>query len=107
MGILENKQYKHYDYFSRYEGVPFYYHKLDQKYVYGTTSHINKNTLYLQHEVKVNDTLDILALDYYNNPTFFWAIADFNNIQDPYKKLVVGSKLKIPILNEITFEEMI
>ena len=107
MNILDDKQYKHYEYFSRYESVPYYYHKLDQKYVYGTTSHIKDNTSYILHEVKLNDTLDTLALDYYNNPTFFWVIADFNHIQDPYKKLDVGSKLKIPVLNEVAFEEMI
>lgn len=105
MAILDNKQYKHYSYFSRYEGIPYYYHKDDRKYIYGTTSHINQDIEYNLYEVKINDTLDTIALDFYNNPTFFWVIADFNHIQDPYKKLTIGETLKIPVLNEITFEE--
>ena len=105
MNVLENKAYKNYNYLSRYEGVPYYFHKEDRKYVYGTTSHIKKSISYILHEVGLNDTLDTLALDYYNNPTLFWAIADFNDIQDPYKKLTVGQELRIPVLNEISFEE--
>ena len=107
MDVLTDKTYKHYNYVSRYEGVPYYFHKEDRKFVSGTTSHINKDTAYILHKVKLNDTLDTLALDYYNNPTLFWAIADFNQIQDPYKKLTVDQEVKIPILNEISFEEII
>lgn len=107
MDVLRDKSYKSYNYFSRYEGVPYYYHTEDVRYVYGTGSHINQNTSYSLHKVKINDTLDTLALDYYNNPTFFWVIADFNHIQDPYKKLKEGTELKIPVLNEVSFEEMI
>lgn len=102
---LTNKQYKDYDYLSRYTSFPFYYNEEDRKYVYGVTSQLNQNITYVLHEVKVNETLDTLALDYYNNPTFFWIIADFNHIQDPFLKLEIGSKLKIPTLNEVNFGE--
>lgn len=68
---LTNKQYKDYDYLSRYTSFPFYYNEEDRKYVYGVTSQLNQNITYVLHEVKVNETLDTLALDYYNNPTFF------------------------------------
>jgi hypothetical protein len=107
MGVLINKQYKDYQYFSRYQNIPYYFHTEDRKYISGTTTHINSNTPYVLHEVKINDTLDTLALHYYNNPTYFWIIADFNKIQNPYLKLDLGLKLKIPIFNEITFEEKI
>jgi hypothetical protein len=40
----------------------------------------------------------------YNNPTFYWAIADFNNIINPYIKLNEGMELKIPTLSDISFE---
>ena len=102
---LTNKQYKDYDYLSRYTSFPFYYNEGDRKYIYGVTSQLNQSITYVLHEIKVNETLDTLALDYYNNPTFFWIIADFNHIQDPFLKLEIGSKLKIPTLNEVNFGE--
>ena len=77
MNILDDKQYKHYEYFSRYESVPYYYHKLDQKYVYGTTSHIKDNTSYILHEVKLNDKiLSLVKLPLTN--VFIWAKSAFN-----------------------------
>ena len=41
---------------------------------------------------------------YYNSPLLFWIIADFNQIQDPYKELVIGTLLKIPTYNAIQFD---
>lgn len=105
MSILKDKQYRNYDYLSRYTSFPLYYHTLDRKYINGTTAQLSKDCSYILYEVKTSDTLDSIALDYYNNPTFFWIIADFNNIQDPYIKLEIGSKLKIPTLSDIKFEE--
>ena len=107
MEVLKDKQYKEYNYFSRYQNVPYYFHTEDKKYISSTTSHINTDTPYVLHEVKINDTLDTLALKYYNNPTYYWIIADFNKIQNPYLKLDEGIKLMIPIFNEVTFEEKI
>lgn len=100
---LTDKQYRDYDYLSRYSSFPFYYNVEDKKYIYGVTSQLNQNSTYILHKVKPNDTLDTLALDYYNNPTFFWIIADFNQIQDPYLPLIIDSQLKIPTLNEVNF----
>ncbi|WP_300924712.1 hypothetical protein [uncultured Clostridium sp.] len=71
MEVLQDKQYKNFEYFSRYQNVPYYFHKVDRKYVSGTTSHINKNTPYILYKVKINDTLDTISLNYYNNPTYF------------------------------------
>lgn len=106
MDVLIDKQYKEYDYFSRYVSFPIYYHTQDKKYVYGITSQIKDSTTYILHKVKNNETIDSLALDYYNNPTLFWAICDFNKIQDPYTKLEVGSSIKIPTLSDISFKEV-
>lgn len=105
MEIITNKQFKTYNYLSRYASFPFYYHKEDRKYVYGTTSQLKQTAAHTLHKVEVNETLDSIALKYYNNPTFFWIIADFNQIQDPYKELEVGTQLKIPTLNEISYVE--
>lgn len=103
MVVLEDKQYKHFNHLSRYQNVPYYFHKIDRKFVVGTTYSLNKDTQYTLYKVQKNDTLDSLALKFYNNPTYFWIIADVNNILDPYRKLDVGSQLKIPALNEIQF----
>lgn len=105
MDILKDRQFKTYDYVSRYSSFPFYYNTQDRKYVYGTTSQLNQDITYILYKVKARDTLDSIALDYYNNPTFFWIIADFNKIQDPYTKLIEGTQIKIPTLSDISFEQ--
>lgn len=105
MDILTNKQYRQYDYFSRYASFPYYYHTIDKKYIYGTASQLKDSTSYILHKVARNDTLDILALHYYNNPTLFWVIADFNHIQDPYQPLEVNTDIKIPMISQVSFEE--
>ena len=106
MDVLVNKQYREYDYLSRYTGFPLYYHKLDKKYVSGTTSQMQDSITYTLHKVKQGETYDSIALDYYNNPTFFWVICDFNKVQDPYEKPVVDSMIKIPTLADVSFEEI-
>lgn len=104
MDVLKDKQYRTYDYLSRYSSFPYYYHTEDKKYIYGITSQLNQDLTYILYKVSNGDTLDSIALDYYNNPTFFWIIADFNQIQDPYINLEVGQELKIPTLSEVTFQ---
>ena len=101
--VLIDKQYKQYDKLSRYSAVPFYYNELDKKYIYGTGSQLDTEVPYTNHRVKKGDTLDTLALYYYNNPTYFWIIADFNRIQDPYSELKLGELIKIPSFSAIDF----
>lgn len=105
MQVLTNKQYKSYDRVSRYQIFPFYYNKLDEKYIYGITSHLTtEDTKFVAHKVKDKDTLDSLALYYYGNPTYYWVIADFNRISDPYKPLEKGIVIKIPTFSNISFD---
>lgn len=101
--VLTDKQYKEYNKISRYSGIPYYYNTKDNKYVYGMGTNLNDTTPYKIHRVKEEDTLDSISLYYYNNPTYFWIIADFNRIQDPYIKLKVGMQLKIPTFSSIEF----
>lgn len=102
--VLSKKQYKEYQRVSRYSVFPYYYNRLDDKWVYGLTAQLKQeDTPYVVHEVKQGDTLDTLALYYYNSPLLFWIIADFNYIQDPYIDLTIGSLLKIPTFNAIEF----
>ena len=104
MEVLSYGQYKEYKKPSRYSIFPYYYNRLDDKSVYGLTAQLKQeDTTYVVHEVKQGDTLDTLALYYYNSPLLFWIIADFNYIQDPYIDLTIGSLLKIPTFNAIEF----
>ena len=106
MDKLVNKTFKSYDYISRYSSFPCYYNSEDNKYIQGLTSWLNEGSVYILHEVKEDETLDSIALDSYSNSTFFWVIADYNKIRDPYKKLKVGTMLKIPTLSDISFKTL-
>lgn len=103
MEILTNKTYRQYDKISRYSPFPYYYHRIDDKYIYGKVAYLRDDTLYTNYTVKRNDTLDGLALEFYNNPTLYWIICSFNRIQDPFTVLKEGQVIKIPALSNIEF----
>ena len=104
MDVLKQKQTKKYDYISRYSGIYFYYNTLDDKYIYGITKQIKDNILSFQHTVNKNDTLDSLSAYYYGRPDFFWVIADYNRIQDPFINLYESgfTTLEIPNISSIS-----
>jgi hypothetical protein len=104
MDTLKNKTYANFDYLSRYTNIPYYYDTISGKEIYGIGTNLKTDTEFVTHEVRSNDTLNSLALKYYNNPTFWWVIAYFNNIQDPFKQLKNKYKtLKIPSITGIEF----
>lgn len=105
MDRLIDKSYKNYDYLSRYASFPFYYDIANEKYIYGTTSQLRKDSSYVIHKVQTNDTWDSISLKYYNNPTLYWVICDFNDIQDPFTELEVGDNIKVPTLSNISFQQ--
>lgn len=105
MDILTDKQYKQYNYFSRYSGFPFYYDTTENRFVYGTTSQLNQDTTYVVYKAKQSDTWDNIALYFYNSPTYYWVLLDFNHIQDPFIEPVEGQEIKIPTLNAVTYKE--
>lgn len=104
MDVLKNKAYKQYDNTSRYAIFPYFYHSKDEKYVYGTTAYLKDTTPYSLYTVKKFDTLDSIALEFYNNPTLYWVICSFNHIQDPFIELKEGQKLKIPSMSTIEYD---
>lgn len=104
MDILQDARLRQYKKLSRYATFPYYYNTLDEKYQYGTTTYLKKDSKYTNHKLVYGDTLDTLALKYYNNPTFYWIIADFNNILDPFMELPVGYYIRIPTISDIEFE---
>ena len=107
MDDLKNKTYAKYDYVARYSGIPFYYNTRDDREVCGLSKNMYKNVSWVAHKVKMNDTLDSLALSYYNNPTYWWVIAYFNDIQDAFIKLSdFFEVIKIPSITTITFGDL-
>ncbi len=105
MDVLINKEIKNYHRISRYSLFPIYYHRLDEKYLHGITAHLQtSDTTYVNHKVALGDTLDTLALHYYNNPTYYWIIADFNRIQDPFEPLQQGDIIKVPTFSNIQYD---
>lgn len=105
MDVLKDKNYKVYNYISRYTAFPYYYNTQDRKYIYGTTSQLNNDTNFVLHKITQKDTLDSLSLKYYGRPDYYWVIADFNRIQDPFVKLFGNyDSLKIPALGSISFK---
>lgn len=104
MNNLINKNYLTFDYTSRYISVPYYYDKNANREISGIGTQVDTTTAFVAHKVKPEDTLESLALSYYNNPMYWWMIAYFNNIQDSFVPLISRySTLKIPSMNSVTF----
>ncbi len=106
MEILNNKRVNTFDYTSRYSGVAYYFNTKTQRDTPGICRKLNTDTSYVLHKVTQADTLDSIALTYYNNPTYWWAIALFNKINDPFVNLALTySTLKIPTISSLVFED--
>lgn len=95
--------YRNYDSLSRYSLVPNYYNYSDKKEMSGTGFQLEDDTAYVLHKVKQGDSYDSIALQYYNNPTYYWIILDFNRILDPFHEPEVGDLLKVPSISVIAF----
>ena len=106
MESLTNKCSDVYEYLSRYNGIPYYFDTKNNRDVMGICKQIDFTTSYVTHKIEAKDTLDSLSLKYYNNPTFWWAIAAFNKINDPFIKLSTKfTLLKIPNISGIKFKD--
>ena len=107
MDTLKNKRYNNFTYVSRYTGIPYYYDTQAQRDVYGLIKPMLKKTAWVAHKVEQEDSFDSLALKYYNNPTYWWVIAFFNNIPDPFIRLSSRFDIiKIPSISSIVFEDL-
>jgi hypothetical protein len=105
MEKLTNKRYNNFDYPCRYTTAPYFYDTEAQTDVYGIGTQMSSQTAFVSHQLHPEDTLDSLALTYYNNPTYWWIIAYFNRITDPFVPLRQRfSVIKIPSLSSITFK---
>lgn len=104
MDELKHKAYHAADYTCRTNGVPSYYNEKDRRWVMGIGSNMKKDNAWLAHKIKQEDTFDSLALEYYNNPSYWWVIAYFNDIDDPFAKLAdLGDIIRIPNISGIEF----
>lgn len=105
MDTLKNKRYEHFDYLSRYTHIPYYYDTLRDREVFGIGTQMEKNISYISHKLLPTDTLDSLALKYYNNPTLWWVIAYYNNILDSLEPLKNKFDIiRIPSIASIEFK---
>ena len=105
MEKLTKQRFENYDYISRYTGVPYYYDPTTRREIYGIGEQIRTDLPFVSHKLKPEDNLDSLALTYYNNPTFWWVIAYFNNITDPFITLIEHYDIiKIPNITSIEFK---
>ena len=101
--ILTQKTYKEYDYISRYSVFPYYYNRIDNRYIYGLTAQLKKDVNFVSYVVKQGDTPDTISLYYYNSPLYYWVILAFNDINDPYAEIKEGRILRIPTFTNIEF----
>jgi nucleoid-associated protein YgaU len=104
MNVLTEYGTLKYSYFSRYSDSVTYYHKIDKKYFNGTWRNLkfDEDTT-VSYTTKNGDTLDSLALKFYGSPTFWWIIADVNNILDDVVELESNIDLKIPQIASVEF----
>ena len=107
MDTLVNKKYLQYDYRCRYSDIPTFFDRNNNREVYGVGIPSIKDIPYVSHKVVSTDTLDSLALTYYNNPTYWWAIAYFNDIQDSFERLIDRFVIiKIPSISAVSFGDI-
>lgn len=52
-------------------------------------------------EQRYEHRADLISYAFYNDPSLWWFICQYNNILDPWAEIVVGRKLLIPTLNRL------
>lgn len=106
MDVLKDKNSVTKSYISRYSNFPFYYHSLDNKHIQGLSAQLSTDTPHVVVAVDQSTSLETLSNKYYGRPDYWWIIADFNRIQDPFMPLIPRfSTLKIPSIGSIEFVE--
>ncbi len=104
MDVLKEKFYREYNTLSRYSPFPCYYNTLDNKYMMGSVTNLDQISNYTIYEVQHGESYDLVALKAYGNPTYYWIICNYNNVSDPFLPPETGTKLKVPVLSDISFK---
>lgn len=102
MDVLTNKTAKTSNYYSRYNGLFYYYNHLDNKYQLETRHWLKElvdESKIQSYVTKDGDTYDSIALEFYNNPTLYWVVCDYNRVRDPFIPPEEGTTLYLPSLN--------
>ena len=107
MNVLKNQRYLDYEKVSRYSQFPYYYNTLDDKYICGTTSYLNTSSPAVLYIVKEGDTYDSISLEAYGNPTYYWIICSYNHIQNCFDDPQPETRLYLPVISDIYFEEIV
>ena len=105
MDTLTNKTSLNFGYLSRYQGLYSYYDTVSGDTICGLGKPMLKTTAWSAYKVKPEDTLDSLALTYYNNPTYWWVIAQFNDV-GPFEPLSKYDTMKIPGISSIVVGDL-
>ena len=95
---------RNYPHISRYRNTPrlfddlfsMYYHRFGQSYDI-QNSYSDK---FHKVDLRTENRLDLIALQYYNNPMLWWIIAGANNIIDAFE-VPIGTVLRIPALQSV------
>lgn len=45
--------------------------------------------------------IDLIANSFYGEPRYWWIIAQYNNILDPWAEIILGRQLRLPTLNRL------
>ena len=68
------------------------------KFVHGLVhNEINYSGDITVHEIQTGETLDSISYTYYNSPEFWWVIAWYNNIINPFCGFKSDRTLDIPV----------
>mgnify|MGYP003296081297 CR=1 FL=1 len=107
MNYITNESPHATNHFSRYAGITEVTNLNDK--IRGTSeykrhlvmkTHLKKTDEFSIYTVEKGDTWDSIALKFYNNPTYYWIICDYNRIHNCMIEPKVGEIIEIPTLGK-------
>lgn len=92
------------DYFSRYSKDRVI-NDQENKYLEYDSFLDYSNLKYIYHTITSRDVnrLTLISMNYYNNPLYWWIIANANSelIMNPLETPPIGTKIKIPYIDDV------
>lgn len=58
----------------------------------------------IYHEILYGDTLQRIAWQVLGDARYWWVVADFNDIIDPFEDLLPGTQLRLPSISRLYME---
>jgi hypothetical protein len=89
-----------------YENIFNVYQTEDKKYFYNLLTNLvfPKNLptgLFKFYDTGYDDTWPLISYKQYNSPNLWWAILLANDIKNPTKPILPGTRLKIPVVEVV------